>query len=442
MIPLTIGRTVAGEGGDEAAWPMFRADARHTGCSPFDVSGNGGGTKWRHEFDVEIDYSHKGSIAMGPDGTVYMASAVPSGIIVIAPDGTHRQILEPGMGVFGLAMAANGTVYCFGTSEVKAMGPDGTHLWTLGLRSAITSIASIGPDGTIFLGTEDGNLSAISPSGALVWQFWTRYQVDCCPAIADDGTIYFVGVADDWALFALHPNGTLKWTYTLLSATGDSAPAIGPDGTVYCYRTPDRLLAIAPNGTLRWSAEVTHGVFNDRESWCMVLFPVIAPDGTIYSGSIDGLYAIDPNGTVLWRALQGREVWPSTVTADGTILVQAGGNVVAIDASGRTRWRTDFGDFIVTELAVGPDGTIFFATGFGYIALNGARPAQPSWPRDSMLTIILLIAFVLVPLVALMASRAGRKRGGSGDASGDPADGTAHGRPMGDRPPPPPTGPQ
>ncbi len=46
--------------------------------------------------------------------------------------------------------------------------------------------------------------------------------------------------------------GTLKWSY----ATGGgiySSPAVGPDGTIYVGSRDFSLYAINPDGTLKWS---------------------------------------------------------------------------------------------------------------------------------------------------------------------------------------------
>ncbi len=53
---------------------------------------------------------------------------------------------------------------------------------------------------------------------------------DSSPAIGSNGTIY-VGSWDD-NLYAINPDGTLKWSYAIGSNI-DSSPAKGSGGTIY-----------------------------------------------------------------------------------------------------------------------------------------------------------------------------------------------------------------
>jgi len=69
----------------------------------------------------------------------------------------------------------------------------------------------------------------------------TVYIIHSSPAIGTDGTVY-VG-SEDFNLYAIHPEGSLKWTYT----TGGpviSSPAIGSDGTIYVGSNDYRIYAI------------------------------------------------------------------------------------------------------------------------------------------------------------------------------------------------------
>ena len=75
--------------------------------------------------------------------------------------------------------------------------------------------------------------------------------MDSSPAIASDGTIY-VGSWDN-KLYALNPDGTLKWSY----ATGNwvySSPAIGADGTLYVGSWDNKLYAISGDTPLATDA--------------------------------------------------------------------------------------------------------------------------------------------------------------------------------------------
>ena len=87
--------------------------------------------------------------------------------------------------------------------------------------------------------------------GVLMWKYRCGDEIDSGPAISSDGTIY-VG-SDDGNLYAINPNGTLKWKYkTEGGAPVVSSPAIGSDGTIYVGSDDGNLYAINPRGTLKW----------------------------------------------------------------------------------------------------------------------------------------------------------------------------------------------
>jgi len=91
-----------------------------------------------------------------------------------------------------------------------------------------------------------------------------------------------VGSYDNY-LYAINPDGTLKWKF---GTGGDilSSPAIGKDGTIYVGSYDNYLYAINPDGSLKWKFETGNGVYSS---------PAIGKDGTIYVGSYDNyLYAI------------------------------------------------------------------------------------------------------------------------------------------------------
>jgi outer membrane protein assembly factor BamB len=171
--------------------------------------------------------------------------------------------------------------------------------WSYDAKGAGYSSPTIGNDGTIYVGSSDGNLYAINSNGTLKWKYVTESQVNSPPTIGDDGTIY-VG-SDDYYLYAIDPDGTLKWKYATASYV-QSYPAIGTDGTIYVgtiyvgndlYVSGDKnFYAINPDGTLKWSY---YAGSPDTSSPPVGVesSPAIGSDGTIYVGSNDGnLYAI------------------------------------------------------------------------------------------------------------------------------------------------------
>ena len=82
--------------------------------------------------------------------------------------------------------------------------------WKYTTGGGVYSSPAIGSDGTIYVGSSDGDLYAINPDGTLKWKYETGYMVCSSPAIGSDGTIY-VG-SGDGNLYAIYGSGTLAST--------------------------------------------------------------------------------------------------------------------------------------------------------------------------------------------------------------------------------------
>ncbi len=86
---------------------------------------------------------------------------------------------------------------------VPTTGTSGTQKWVFPTDDFVQSSAAIGADGTVYVGSQDGNLYAINPGGTQKWAFDIGSAVKSSPAIGFDGTIY-VG-ADDGKVYAIGP---------------------------------------------------------------------------------------------------------------------------------------------------------------------------------------------------------------------------------------------
>lgn len=72
------------------------------------------------------------------------------------------------------------------------------------------------------------------------------------------------------------------WTFVVDKPVYYSAPAVGEDGTIYfatgilIHSSYGSLYAVSPEGTLKWKEDTTNGI-----NWSS---PAIMPDGTLYIG--------------------------------------------------------------------------------------------------------------------------------------------------------------
>jgi len=218
------------------------------------------------------------------------------------------------------AVAPDGTVYVGSfNGNCFALTPAGNPKWSFRAGREIHSSPAIGTDGTLYFGARDGKFYALTPAGRLRWIFPTGGWVDASPAIGADGTLYF-GSWDKY-FYALNPDGRLKWKFAT-GAVVNSSPAIAQDGTVYFGSHDQKLYALTTDGRERWTF-LTGGEISAS--------PAIGEDGTVYFSSRDGhLYALNPDGTKRWQAQLGG------IGDASPVLTEAGHIVVAGDHQTKT----------------------------------------------------------------------------------------------------------
>lgn len=138
------------------------------------------------------------------------------------------------------------------TSSATVTGPAvGQLSWTLSELQIgpISHSPVVGPDGTIYVGSENGVLYAISPEGLILWSFDPQPCITppcnpgglSAPAVAADGTIYVAfgvnlgeGREGQGGLVAVSPSGTELWRY--------AQPASGAGLVFFSYFSQDPFL--------------------------------------------------------------------------------------------------------------------------------------------------------------------------------------------------------
>jgi outer membrane protein assembly factor BamB len=245
----------------------------------------------------------------------------------------------------------------------------------------------IGPDGTVYLGANNGILYGLDPdTGDIRWVFPTGFDtfgIYSTPAILKDGTLVFG--AKDGKVYGVRPPasgilGDLRWSVDL-KATIETSPAVGADGTVYIGADDWKLHAIAPPqgrmpARIKWS-------FQTRGD--LISSPAVGPDGTIYVGSMDGkVYALqepaagEQQPRVRWTFASGSTGktggFENAPALDGAGRLVIGGNdgivYVLNAATGEKLWTfksgfTEYGIF--SSAALGPDGTVYIAPKDGFL---------------------------------------------------------------------------
>jgi outer membrane protein assembly factor BamB len=318
------------------------------------------------------------SAAIGPDGTMYIGNF----------PGTLLALRDPGRGE--------------ALEVLWRFHPAGA--------SSFHTTPALGPDGTVYVGFSTGGATPEAkgtfyalkaPTSGLDAQ--VLWSVDlgpgrqtASPTLGPDGTVYVVSGAGK--LFALAPDGTVKWT-VMTGPSLKAAPALGADGTVYLSSMNGKLYAVAPpaspearEGSVRWTFDfgahpgqapaVTASVPPPgADAKGSGASPTIGPDGTIYVGANNSnFYAIAPDGTLKWMYEAEREVagiWSTAaLSADGnTVFFGANkGGIYALDRKdGSLRWRFDVYGSVYNSPTLDSRGTLYTGSTIGHVfALDSA----------------------------------------------------------------------
>lgn len=187
--------------------------------------------------------------------------------------------------------------------------------------------------------------------GTIKWKFDTHTSLYASPSIGPDGTIYLSIPLAPGMLYAINPNGTIKWTANSPNLSTQSAPTVSDDGTIYVGAQ-----AYDSNGSLKWSYPTGKITYSS---------PAISRSGVIYVGSNDKfLYAINLDGTLKWRFLTSAEIDSSpAIGTDGTIYILSRNAFYAINPNGTQKWKIDIGyyasEILRSSPAIDSDGTIY-----------------------------------------------------------------------------------
>jgi outer membrane protein assembly factor BamB len=258
----------------------------------------------------------------------------------------------------------------------------------------------------------------------LHWPLITGSQIDfSSPTIAADGTVYigtitkdFGGSAGDKTLYAINPDGTLKWTFNDSGNLGniEGSPTLAQDGTIFVGSENGTVYAIkdVPNSangtpyTLLWKnnlgksamidASVAIGknntvyVATSDASSSVYAFsgytgqPIQAkqPDGSfkpwVFTGATGGIYgapalSLDPNESVLYVS-----------TYTGSVYAVGTGTGSAFGATAIWSVSLNSGNIMASPSVsrIGTEESVIVATLGGYVfALQGASGATTDgWP--------------------------------------------------------------
>ena len=274
-------------------------------------------------------------IAVDANGNVYTASAFPSRVSKITPDGTSTILGTAGTRPLAIAVDAAGNVYIANglSSNVRKITPEGSST-TLGTSANFDNFslsADIAIDATGYVYTVHGssgnnNVTKISPDGTSTI-FGTTGTFPGAIALDANGNVYTANEGSD-NVSKITPNDTS----TILGATGSSPFGIAVDaaGNVYTANSvSNNVSKITPDGT-----STILGTTGDRPR-------AIAVDaaGNVYTANNDSnnVSKITPDGTSTILGITGNRPKAIAVDSAGNVYTANSSSVSKIgDASAVT----------------------------------------------------------------------------------------------------------
>jgi outer membrane protein assembly factor BamB len=339
-------------------------------------------TLWK--FDTE----HYDSTAFVSPGGHFYEGGLDGTLRRFAPDGSILWEKKTGHNDLSVvpSVAPDGTAYVSRTVALEAYNPDGTLKWDLPLpdgrdipRNSLHGQLSLGPEGNAYI-FDATQLYAITPNGKVRWKKKMQSAWhDNPPVVGADGTLCCCDRQN--TICAFDSMGKQIWKNTDIAAKeAKTLPdvttqlALGPDGSVYFgtrnskWNENDcKLMALDGKGHMKWSISTDSELSNYEEP------SVDQKTGLVYTGSGRNgreLWAVDPDGTVLWKKDVGSILHVTAMPEGrGVIVGIKGGDLHAFEPDGKPIWTFHTGN-IFTKPSFGPDGMVLVGSGKSLYALE------------------------------------------------------------------------
>lgn len=208
------------------------------------------------------------------------------------------------------------------------------------------------------------------PSGTELWRVSMGEPIWAIPVVGPDGRIYVRmqdRATEDRSIHAVSPKGEKLWVFEPEEGTASLPVVDQTSGVIYAgsgSKYSGVLYAIGPDGTMLWKMSLPTEVTSQ---------PVIGPSGMVYVGDTRRVHAIDPDTRATrWSKSFRYSPSPFEVTPDNIVCALVGMYTLSALSvvDGTEFWRFSL-ERSMTAPVAGEDGTIYFGVDDGHVyALN------------------------------------------------------------------------
>ncbi len=274
--------------------------------------------------------------------------------------------------------------------------------WTFATGKGIFSSPVIDAEGTVYIGSADGNFYALGRDGGLKWKITTGGIIDSSALLDDAGKVYF-GAGDGLFYCADRATGRVKWTFEAQGPAEmkkefgvelhnvswfEGNAGILPDGSI-----------LAPNDNHlvyvldRDSGKRKGQYLGNEMVWSL---PAInAGTGRLFFGSdfiaINNVFAFDiKGGKPLWTAgglgtVAATPLLTSSSARGALVLGGFDGYLRAFaQDSGKELWSFGTRDHIYASPAQLSDGTLIQSSADGTVYAIDPRTGRQEWAFDTL----------------------------------------------------------
>jgi outer membrane protein assembly factor BamB len=273
-------------------------------------------------------------------------------------------------------MMANGGASPGATFEIPK---DSRLAWEFRSDNNAFSSIAVAPDGTIFAGAFNA-LFAIKPDGTLKW----KKPMAGSLFVSTDGSNQLYIASSRGFMFGLSGDGTINFDPGLGVTELDAPPAIGASenvlfvnfvGDIWNFRPPISNRATWSHSTFREGAISADYVLPGEAQMGQIptkASPVIYDDETVILPRQRWLHLFNQDGTPVWiNELTAGYLGPAALDEDGTIYVGDDRQALyAVNRHGDLKWKFVPDGSLVGSAVVGADHTVYFSTGSSMYALG------------------------------------------------------------------------